>query len=261
MSKLRGSELVDGKGAAVPFDSGVVMTLAEKLHAIQKLARKVPKIGYNEREDFHYMRIEDVISVATRFMAKYRLLLVPTVNSVNRTMNDRGGGSIVDVMVKWELIDLDDRDPGDDKYPGHVCAVEIPGSGWDFNSKATAKALTDSRKSAMILLFNLKGGDDPEERGPVARDVAKDAQQTVADKKLANAAAGRGLDADTPKLFYEIFAESDTVKLTGDKELLKHAALKPYKLGRDFVVPSAAWDALKLKIEEAGIPLSNLRTQ
>jgi ERF superfamily len=233
------------------------MTLAEKLHAIQKLARKVPKNGYNEREDFHYMRIEDVIGVATHFMAKYRLLLVPTMNSVNRTMNERGGGSIVDVVVTWSLIDLD-VDVG---FHANAQRVDIPGSGWDFNSKATAKALTDSRKSAMILLFNLKGGDDPEERGPIARDAGKDAQHRVAEEKLANAAAGRGLDADTPKLFYEIFAESDTVKLTGDKELLKHAALKPYKLGRDIVVPSATWDALKLKIEESGIPLSNLRTQ
>jgi ERF superfamily len=229
------------------------LTLAEKLHAIQKLARKVPKSGYNEREDFHYMRIEDVITVATRAMAKYKLSLLPEVyGELKRTVNERGGGHIVDVQVSWTLRDLES---------GDVHSMRIPGTGWDFTSKATAKALTDSRKSAMILLFNLKGGDDPEERGPIARDAGKDAQHRVAEEKLANAAAGRGLDVDTPKLFYEIFAESDTVKLTGDKELLKHAALKPYKLGRDIVVPSAAWDALKLKIEESGIPLSNLRTQ
>jgi ERF superfamily len=228
------------------------VTLAEKLHAIQKLARKVPKSGYNEREDFHYTRIQEVIDVATRLMRDHELVLTPHVLSLTRTPSERGGGYVVDLMVRWQLAELGSQ---------VVYSYDIPGSGWDYGSKATSKALTDSRKSAMVVIFNLKGGDDPEERGPIARDAGKDAQHRVADEKLANAAAGRGLDADTPKLFYEIFAESDTVKLTGDKELLKHAALKPYKLGRDIVVPSAAWDALKLRIEDAGIPLSNLRTQ
>jgi hypothetical protein len=230
------------------------MTLAEKLHAIQKLARKVPKNGVNQEQGWTYMRIEDVVDVATRAMRRHKLNLAPMLVSIHRTPNERGGGSIVDVTIRWGLEDLEDKN-GTTRY------YDIPGSGWDYNSKATSKALTDSRKYAMILIFNLKAGDDPEERGPVARDAAKDRQQEIADAKLANAAAGKSVDADAPKLFYEIFAESETVKLTGDKELLKHAALKPYKLGRDIVVPSAVWDALKMKIEDAGIPLSNLRTQ
>jgi hypothetical protein len=232
------------------------VTLAEKLHAIQKLARKVPKNGVNQEQGWTYMRIEDVVDVATRAMRRHKLLLLPTLKSATRTANERGGGSMVDVVIDWTLMNLEGDSPAKEQF-----TFSIPGAGWDYNSKAAAKALTDSRKYAMILIFNLKAGDDPEERGPVARDAAKDRQQEIADAKLANATAGKGVDADAPKLFYEIFAESETVKLTGDKELLKHAALKPYKLGRDIVVPSAVWDALKMKIEDAGIPLSNLRTQ
>jgi ERF superfamily len=233
------------------------VNLSEKLHAIQKLARKVPKNGYNEREDFHYMRIEDVIGVATRAMAKYKLLLVPTLKSSTRTMNERGGGSIVDVVVSWTLSNLDEY--------GLLAAqvqADVPGSGWDFNSKATAKALTDSRKSAMILLFNLKGGDDPEERGPVARDAAKDRQQQVADDKLANAAAGKSIDANVPALFYEWFPESNTSLVTGDKDLMKRNAdlLKEFKLGGKPVLNAAQLEDLKIKLEERGIPFRKLVT-
>lgn len=86
------------------------MTLAEKLHAIQKLARKVPKKGYNEREDFYYVRIVDVIDVSTREMRKHNLLLTPHVFNLTRTMNERGGGSIVDIEVSWTLEDLESHE-------------------------------------------------------------------------------------------------------------------------------------------------------
>lgn len=228
------------------------MTLAEKLHAIQKLARKVPKRGRHER-GWSYVRIEDVVTVATRLMSEHKLILTPDVKSLTRS--ERGGGSVVDLMVRWELTDMEKHEDGP-----NLLSTDIPGSGFDYDSKGTAKALTDSRKNVMILLFNLKGGDDPE-RAPMTRTESKQSREDIVESKLANAAAGKGIDADVPKLFYEIFAESQTVKLTGDKELLKHAALKPYKLGRDIVVPSGAWDALKGKIEDAGIPVSNLRTQ
>jgi hypothetical protein len=192
-------------------------------------------------------------------MTEHKLILTPNVKSLTRS--ERGGGSVVDLMVTWTLTDsTDTRIEGFRDADLADLKFDVCGSGFDYDSKGTAKALTDSRKSAMILIFNLKGGEDPE-RAPITRTEAKDRQQEIADAKLANATAGKGVDADAPKLFYEIFAESETVKLTGDKELLKHAALKPYKLGRDIVVPSAVWDALKMKIEDAGIPLSNLRTQ
>jgi hypothetical protein len=37
--------------------------------------------------------------------------------------------------------------------------------------------------------------------------------------------------------------------------------LKKFRMMGKFIVKEAEWDALKLKIEEAGVSLSNLRTQ
>ena len=127
------------------------MTLAEKLHAIQKLARKVPKRGRHER-GWSYVRIEDVVTVATRLMSEHKLILTPDVKSLTRS--ERGGGSVVDLMVRWELTDMEKHEDGP-----NLLSTDIPGSGFDYDSKRTAKALTDSRKNVMILLFNLKGGD------------------------------------------------------------------------------------------------------
>jgi hypothetical protein len=233
------------------------MTLAEKLHAIQKLARKVPKRGKHER-GWAYMRIEEVIGIATRFMTEHKLIITPNVKSLTRS--ERGGGSVVDLMVTWTLTDSTDtriegfRVDADLKF-------DVCGSGFDYDSKGTAKALTDSRKSAMILIFNLKGGEDPE-RAPITRGEAKDRQQEIADAKLANAAAGKGIDADTPQLFYTPFEESSTVLITGDKELMKAqgALLKEFKLGGKVILPEAKFEALRVKLEEKGIPLTKLVT-
>lgn len=226
---------------------GDYVTLTEKIRAIQQLARKVPKLGTHEH-GWQYMRVEDVVAIATRFMRSHELTLYPRLKSMTRTANERGG-SIVDVIVSWELRDSEE-----------MLIFDVPGSGFDYESKGTAKALTDSRKSAMILIFNLKGGDDPE-RAPVTRAAAKEKTQDIVDSKLANAAAGRGIDADVPKLFYEIFPESKTVELTGDKALLKSPVLKTFKLGGKFVVPAEKWDDLRTRIENEGVTLSNLRTQ
>jgi ERF superfamily len=230
----------------------LIMTLAEKLHAIQKLARKVPKRGVNQEQGWTYMRIEDVVDVATRLMTKHKLLLGPTLKSAQRTMNDKGGGSIVDVVVSWSLTDLESHE---------VITVDIPGAGWDYNSKASAKALTDSRKYAMILIFNLKAGDDPEERGPVARDAAKDRQQQIVDEKLASAAAGKGVDANTPQLYYQWFDESQTALISGDKDLMKQNSdvLKAMKLGGKVIAKADDLERLKGVLEERGIPFTQLR--
>jgi ERF superfamily len=229
------------------------MTLAEKLHAIQRLAKKVPKRGKHER-GWSYVRIEDVVTVATRFMAEHKLVLTPKVKSLTRS--ERSGGSVVDLMVEWTLMALELAD-----YPAmHSLVFEVPGSGFDYDSKGTAKALTDSRKNAMILLFNLKGGDDPE-KAPATRVEAKNSREEIVEQKLANHAAGRGIDADVRKLFYEYFPQSKTYELTGDKELLKDPMLKKYRLMGKLIVKEEEWESLKLRIEETGVPLSNLRTQ
>jgi len=231
------------------------MTLADKLHAIQKLARKVPKRGVNQEQGWTYMRIEDVVDVATRALRRHKLLLTPTLKSFARVPNERGGGSITDLTLIWNLRNLE--------APEEFLTFEFPGSGWDYNSKSTAKALTDSRKAAMILIFNLKAGDDPEERGPVARDAAKDRQQEIADAKLANAAAGKGIDADTPALHYTWNDETQTGVVTGDKPLLASAA----KLFAEYKFPKSAtqWyvnaeqmERIKVVLEERGIPLKLL---
>lgn len=227
------------------------MTLAEKLHAIQKLARKVPKRGVHEH-GWSYMQVEDVVSIATRFMAKYKLLLTPDTQHLNRVANERGG-SVADVAVVWKLEDLESQESR---------TFGVPGSGFDYDSKGTAKALTDSRKSAMILIFNLKGGDDPE-RAPATRGEAKDRQQEIADNKLANAAAGRGIDANVPALFYTWNDETQTGVVTGDKPLLASAA----KLFAEYKFPKSAtqWyvnaeqmERIKIVLEERGIPLKKL---
>jgi len=57
------------------------VNIREKIFSIQKLARKVPKRGRHER-GWTYVRIEDVVTVATRLMSAYELILTPNVASI-----------------------------------------------------------------------------------------------------------------------------------------------------------------------------------
>jgi hypothetical protein len=123
------------------------MTLAEKLHAIQTRATKLPKRGESSEKgrEYNYLMIEDAVRTAKRLMRKYKLILTPFVSQHTRTENN------VDVFINWTLEDIKSKESRS------FC---IPGSGWDLYDKATAKAMTNSRKYAIVLIFNLETGND-----------------------------------------------------------------------------------------------------
>jgi len=233
------------------------MSLAQKLHAIQSLARRVAKRGVNPEQGWEYLQIEDAVLAAKRAMKRHKLILIGSLDqhgdgfNMTRIANDRGSGYVIDLVMQWTLKDLE----SDEKMTFYM-----PGSGWGYD-KAVFKALTGSRKYAIIFIFNLAVGNDvEEERGPVSRSDAKERAQEIADAKLANVAAGKSIDADVPALFYQWFNESQTALVSGDKELMKRNAdlVKEFKIGGKVVLSEAQLEVLKMRLEERGIPFRKL---
>jgi hypothetical protein len=248
------------------------MSLAQKLHSIQSLARRVAKRGVNPEQGWEYLQIEDAVLAAKRAMKKHKLVLIGSLDpkeggtfNFTRVANDRGSGYVVDIVMCWTLKDVESDE---------ILTFYIPGSGWDYNDKGIFKAMTGSRKYAIIFIFNLAVGNDVEERGGSVekaqglsrqKEIAKEKLEAALDSPDAKirAIAEEGLEqlTATPALFWTWFEESHSALVTGDKELMKRNAdlLKEFKLGGKVIVSAAQLEVLKARMDERGILFKQLQ--
>jgi ERF superfamily protein len=145
------------------------MTLAEKLHAIQSLARRVAKRGKSvERagREYDYLMIEDAVHLAKQQMRKHKLILTPSLakKADGSFMYARPDERVIDLVFEWTLEDIESKE--ERRY-------NIPGSGWDLYDKASAKSMTNSRKYTIVMIFNLEVGNDIED-APSPSDKQKE---------------------------------------------------------------------------------------
>ena len=164
--------------------------LAEKILKIQGAAGMVKKRGKfgSEMGGGGYLRIEDAVLAVGKLMVSEGLLLTGTLH----TKQDGGfwyerlahttKGYIASVVVEWKIEDV---------KSGEFRLYHFPGDGYDGTDKAIYKALTGSRKYAIIYIFNLAVGNDAEAQREPNFEDAKKAAKAVASTKLADA-AGRG---------------------------------------------------------------------
>lgn len=107
----------------------------------------IPKLHRNERDDYLYRSIDDVLNRLSPLLAKHKLCVLPRV--LDRTAADRSGeGDLllvgVSVRVAFDLVSTAD---------GSMHSIEIFGEALDASDKATAKALSSAYKHAMLQLF------------------------------------------------------------------------------------------------------------
>jgi hypothetical protein len=161
-------------------------TLAQKILDIQNSVGIVKKKG-THTQGWKYLQIEDAVTAVNKLLVAGNLLFTGTLArqpdgkfDISRT-NHHDKGYITDLVMAWTLLDIDSGDKE---------TYYIPGSGFDSTDKGTYKAQTGSRKYAIIEVFNLPVGDNPEANTPTeSRESAKAAAQGVAAKKIAEAAA------------------------------------------------------------------------
>jgi hypothetical protein len=176
------AEPTNGKTAEQPK-----LTLAQKIHDIQKNVPTVKKKGFNSEHKYKFLQIEDAVLAVNKMLSERDLILTQDLHrkpdggfawEVNPHATK---GYIAKVLLDWKLEDV---------LSCESRIYTIPGEGYDTTDKGTPKAITASRKQAIITIFNLPVGDNPEANSYAAdRAEAKAAQQDVANKKIAEAAA------------------------------------------------------------------------
>ena len=123
---------------------------------MQKVMESTSSVEKRGRNDFHkydYATEADVIAAIRPHMVKNGLILVPHVDTVQ---NDSNGNT--NIVVSYRLYHTS----------GEFLEFNIPASGNDRNSKGGVgdkgiyKALTGASKYAMLKVFCMATGDDPE---------------------------------------------------------------------------------------------------
>jgi ERF superfamily len=107
----------------------------------------IPKRHRNERDDYRYRSIDDVLNKLSPLLAKHKLCVLPRV--LERECTDRlGEGDLllmaVTLKVAFDLVSSTD---------GSSHTVEVFGEALDASDKATAKAMSSAYKHAMLQAF------------------------------------------------------------------------------------------------------------
>ena len=71
----------------------------------------------------------------------------------------------------------------DDAYPNEMCSTEAVGMGIDDNDKAMGKAYTYALKYALLKIFRLRYGDDPDFEASKALHTEKPKEEKVTEKE------------------------------------------------------------------------------
>jgi len=121
--------------------------VAKKVLAVMGAVRYVQKDGKNDFHKYNYASEAALLNALRKHMIENGLILVPNVveYQVNAGMTSE--------LVEYTLIDADS---------GEEIKFKILGQGQDKGDKGAYKAATGANKYALMKLFQIATGDDPE---------------------------------------------------------------------------------------------------
>lgn len=174
-------------------------SLVRKLANVMGAVERVPKTGRNKFHNYDYATESDITSAVREAMADQGVMMIPTVEEIEWTVVETQGGKKEKLAtVKW-LFTLLDADSDSRIEFRNV------GQGQDSGDKAFYKAATGAVKYALLKLFLIPTGDDPEESSPEhgtvvdprveATKAAAVAERAAGIQKMVSAFAAIGVDA------------------------------------------------------------------
>ncbi|SDE53559.1 ERF superfamily protein [Myxococcus virescens] len=145
------------------------LSLVRKLAEVMGSVGHVPKSGRNNFHKYDYATEADIVAAVRTGMADRALMLIPTVVDTKWSPPDRQKDRLVTLTVRFTLHDGES---------GEALSFEVLGEGQDPGDKATYKALTGATKYALLKLFLIPTGDDPEQDDANPRGGQQSQQRT-----------------------------------------------------------------------------------
>jgi len=193
----------------------------------------IAKTGWNDHSKYKFRSIEDVLAAFNRLMVKYRLLIIPSIESQSSEWSGRSMYTTVE--MKYELRSVVD---------GSSFSLRYAGCGGDVGDKAVGKAQTNALKQMLTDVFKIPsegmtdGDADTPDRAEAEAQAKREelaahrAREQARDKLLATGAR-KGLDADGVIAWcqqqYNAHPKSATVQdlVIAEAELAKSMPDKP----------------------------------
>lgn len=128
-----------------------------KLTEIMSEVERIPKNGFNTFNKYKYATESDVQDACRKEMAKRKIMMIPDVidEKTRETKTRKGNIEFISTLtVEYTLIDGES---------GETLKFKTVGEGQDSGDKASYKAFTGAHKYALMKLFMIPTGDDPEQ--------------------------------------------------------------------------------------------------
>ncbi len=140
--------------AAEKTERSLVRKLAEVKGAIDRIAKN----GHNDHFGYDFATESDITSAVRKEMADRHLIMFPNVTNTawEKVPRKNGETKLCTLTVEFTVEDGDS---------GETRKFTILGQGEDSMDKATYKAMTGAEKYALLKLFMIPTGDDPERDG------------------------------------------------------------------------------------------------
>ena len=130
-------------------------SLVRKLSEVMGEVERIAKNGRNEFHKYDYATESDIAAAVREHMSARHLMLVPSVEKQEweKVVRKNGETKLCTLTVRYRLMDGDS---------GEEMEFTIIGQGEDAMDKGTYKAMTGATKYALMKLFLMPTGDDPE---------------------------------------------------------------------------------------------------
>lgn len=134
----------------------VKLSLVGKLAAVMGEVDWVPKDGVNQFHKYSYATEAGIVNAVRGSLAKHGVMIVPSVKSTEWVAVQTSAGKnerLCRLVVHYRILDSESAD---------VIELDMLGEGQDSGDKAFYKAMTGATKYALLKLFLIPTGDDPE---------------------------------------------------------------------------------------------------
>jgi hypothetical protein len=130
------------------------LNLIQKLASVMAAVHTIPKSGHNQFHNYDYATEADINAGVRKALAQVGVMLIPSVDKLEwREVETKSGKErIATLTVTYTATDgIEER------------KFTVIGEGQDRGDKATYKAMTGAGKYALLKLFLISTGDDPEQ--------------------------------------------------------------------------------------------------
>lgn len=139
-------------------------SLVKKLAEVMAVVERVAKNGRNEHHKYDYTLEGDILEAVRGELAKRSVILVPSTTAVDVKDVVTAGQKAERLTTMTVCFTAMDGDSGE------AFSFNMVGQGQDPGDKGAYKASTGAEKYAVMKLFMIPTGDDPEHE-PAAKDV------------------------------------------------------------------------------------------